>query len=121
LPRESQLETHATGQLKALALDMKKAIISSDLYRMADILDRGFQHKKKIASGISSPALESIYDAAMHAGAIGGKISGAGGGGFIVFFTPPSKREAVKKALTKFDGREFPFYFVDKGLTTWTE
>lgn len=114
-------ELEASHALKELALEMRDVLIGEDLGKVGMLLDKGFDNKKKIASGISNPALEKIYQAAKMAGATGGKVSGAGGGGFILFFTPPSKRVAVQNALITFEGREFPFHFTGEGLSTWTE
>lgn len=114
-------ELEASHRLKALALEMRDALKHGDIEAVGSLLNKGFATKKLIASGISNPALEKVYDAAMRAGATGGKISGAGGGGFILFFTPPSKRVAVQNALITFEGREFPFHFTGVGLSTWTE
>ena len=63
--------------------------------------------------------MEDIYDAAKHAGATGGKISGAGGGGFMIFYCPDNTKYAVIDALGAFGGYSKPFQFVDHGLTTW--
>ena len=68
-------------QLKQQAQMMKEALLTGKLNTIGEILDFGFQQKRKMADGISNPLLEDIYDTAKKAGATGGKISGAGGGG----------------------------------------
>jgi D-glycero-alpha-D-manno-heptose-7-phosphate kinase len=73
-----------------------------------------------MAEGISNPQLEELYDAAKKAGATGGKISGAGGGGFMIFYCPGNTKHAVIRQLEKFGGRVRDYQFVEHGLTTWT-
>jgi D-glycero-alpha-D-manno-heptose-7-phosphate kinase len=73
-----------------------------------------------MAEGISNPLMEDIYSAAKSAGATGGKISGAGGGGFMIFYCPGNTKYAVMEALGNFGGQCRNYQFVDHGLTTWT-
>ena len=73
-----------------------------------------------MAEGISNPLMEEIYETAKSAGATGGKISGAGGGGFMIFYCPGNTKYNVAAALEKFGGRARQYQFVDHGLTTWT-
>jgi D-glycero-alpha-D-manno-heptose-7-phosphate kinase len=112
---------NAMHEVKILAGSMRKALLDMDVGQVAHILDRGFMYKKQMADGITNPVLENLYRTGIEAGATAGKISGAGGGGFMIFFVAPSKREIVKLALHTFGGREFPFHFTDKGITTWRE
>jgi D-glycero-alpha-D-manno-heptose-7-phosphate kinase len=69
--------------------------------------------KKKLAQGINNPLIEEIYQAARKAGALGGKISGAGGGGFLLLYCPVERQSRVRKALRK--SRELPFRFEKEG------
>lgn len=73
-----------------------------------------------MADNISNNHIESIYNAAKSAGATGGKISGAGGGGFIIFYCPGNTRHAVAEALLQFGGQVKQYSFTQYGLTTWT-
>jgi D-glycero-alpha-D-manno-heptose-7-phosphate kinase len=73
---------------------------SEPAWRIGELLDESWQLKKQLAGAISSPAIDGIYDAALAAGASGGKLLGAGGGGFMVFLVKPQKRAAVLKALS---------------------
>ena len=73
-----------------------------------------------MAEGISNNLMEEIYDASKKAGATGGKISGAGGGGFMIFYCPDNTKYKVIDALAKFGGECKTYQFVDHGLTTWT-
>ena len=71
-----------------------------DIIEFGILLDETWQIKKKLSTKVSNPKIDSIYKKAIKAGAIGGKILGAGGGGFIMLFVEPNKQESVKKALS---------------------
>src|SRR5579871_970058 len=110
----------AMHQLKHQAQLMKEALLKGKLHDIGEILDYGYQQKIKMAEGISNPLMEEIYSEAKKAGATGGKISGAGGGGFMTFYCPDLSKYKVMEALSKFGGYCKPYQFVDHGLTTWT-
>jgi D-glycero-alpha-D-manno-heptose-7-phosphate kinase len=116
--KESSIE--AMHQLKQQAQMMKEALLKGRLNEIGEILDFGFQQKRKMASGISNELMEEFYDAAKAAGATGGKISGAGGGGFMIFYCPGNTKYDVVKSLEKFGGVHRSYQFVEHGLTTWT-
>lgn len=99
---------------------MKEALLKGRVHEIGEILDFGFRQKKEMAEGISNTLMEDIYSAAKIAGATGGKISGAGGGGFMIFYCPGNTKFAVKEALDVFGGHCKNYQFVDHGLTTWT-
>jgi D-glycero-alpha-D-manno-heptose-7-phosphate kinase len=106
--------------LKKQSQMMKEALLKGRLHEIGEILDFGFEQKRRMAEGISNPLMEGIYDAAKQAGATGGKISGAGGGGFMIFYCPGTTKYQVTHALLQFGGYCKPYQFVDHGLTTWT-
>jgi len=110
----------AMHKLKEQAQLMKETLLTGDIDRIGEILDYGWQHKKKMASGISNELIDKIYSAALKAGATGGKISGAGGGGFMIFYCPQNRRENVIDALRTFGGDAKRYEFTIKGLTTWS-
>ena len=83
------------------------------------ILDKGWMFKKEMAEGITTPLFEEIYNTAINAGSIGGKISGAGGGGYVFFYCPGNTRFAVADALSNLGGQVQPYSFTKKGLETW--
>jgi D-glycero-alpha-D-manno-heptose-7-phosphate kinase len=116
--KESSIE--AMHQLKQQAQMMKEALLKGRLHEIGEILDFGFQQKRKMAEGISNDLMEDIYEAAKKAGATGGKISGAGGGGFMVFYCPANTKYKVAKELERFGGMHKAYQFVEHGLTTWT-
>jgi D-glycero-alpha-D-manno-heptose-7-phosphate kinase len=99
---------------------MKEALLKGRLHEIGEVLDFGFQQKRKMADGISNNLMEEIYEAAKMAGATGGKISGAGGGGFMIFYCPGISKYKVIETLVKFGGYCKPYQFVDHGLTTWS-
>jgi D-glycero-alpha-D-manno-heptose-7-phosphate kinase len=100
---------------------MKLAFESENYSEIVQLIDAGFREKKKMASGITNERIEDIYSTAMKAGALAGKISGAGGGGFMVFCVPPDSVDKVREALLTFGGTAFSFHFDQQGLTTWSE
>ena len=116
--KDSSLD--AMFQLKEQARQMKEAVLKGRLSEMGRILDFGWQHKKRTAEGISNALIDEIYAAAIEAGATGGKISGAGGGGYMFFFCPGNTRFAVAERLQQFGGQVRKIAFSQDGLTTWT-
>jgi D-glycero-alpha-D-manno-heptose-7-phosphate kinase len=116
--KQSSIE--AMDNLKVQATQMKESLLKGELDRIGQILDFGWQNKKAMAAGISNPLIDDIYQSAISAGATGGKISGAGGGGFMIFYAPGTKRFDVIEALKKFGGRPMRYQFTNTGLTTWT-
>ena len=110
----------AMHQLKEQARMMKEALLKGRLHEIGEILDFGFQQKRLMAANISNQSIEDIYHAAKGAGASGGKISGAGGGGFMFFYCPANSRYSVINALNKFGGEVRNFAFTKHGLTSWS-
>jgi D-glycero-alpha-D-manno-heptose-7-phosphate kinase len=116
-----QQQLEAMHVLKKQSDLMKNAFKSENYPEIIELIDSGFREKKKMASGITNNRIENIYTAARKAGALAGKISGAGGGGFMVFCVPPGSVVKVREALLTFGGTEFSFHFDQKGLNTWSE
>lgn len=110
----------AMHNLKEQSIQMKEAILKGDLSKIGQILDYGWQNKKKTAGGITNKLIDDIYSSAIQAGASGGKISGAGGGGFMIFYCPHHTRYSVVDALLKFGGQNKRYEFVNHGLQTWS-
>ncbi len=117
---KNEVTLEATHKLKQQAVRMKEAILKGELNKIGEILDYGWQNKKLMAKGITNPLIDEIYQTAMDNGASGGKISGAGGGGFIFFYCPENTRSKVIAALKKFGGESKRYEFTTQGLTTWT-
>lgn len=116
---KNQESIEAMHQLKEQARRMKEALLQGRLDEFGEILDFGFQQKRRMAHNISNERIEQIYDAARAAGATGGKISGAGGGGFMIFYCPRNSRHPVIKTLLSFGGEVKNYSFTKYGLTTW--
>jgi D-glycero-alpha-D-manno-heptose-7-phosphate kinase len=118
---ENNLESiEAMHQLKKQAVLMKEALIKGRLDDLGELIDYGFGQKRKMAAGIANEMIDGIYNAVKLAGATGGKISGAGGGGFMFFYCPGNTRYHVIKTLDSFAGQVWPFSFTGEGLVTWT-
>lgn len=117
---KNEKSIEAMHQLKEQANMMKEALLKGNIHDFGSILDYGFRFKKQMAQGISNDAMDSIYQTALDAGATGGKISGAGGGGFMMFYCPANTRYAVQKALQQFGGEFRNYSFVEHGLSTWS-
>ncbi len=110
----------AMHKIKEQAVLMKEALLKGHLDRIGDLLNFGWMYKKQMAEGVTTRYLEDIYETAMRAGASGGKISGAGGGGYMFFYCPDNTRHKVSEALKKFGGYVRPYEFTVQGLRTWT-
>lgn len=110
----------AMHQLKQQAQRMKEALLKGRLHEIGEILDFGHQQKSRMAEGISNPMMEEMYETAKKAGAMGGKISGAGGGGFMIFYCPGITKYKVMDAMSKFGGYFKSYQLTTHGLTTWT-
>ena len=117
---KNEKSIEAMHRLKEQAKMMKEALLKGRLDELGEILDFGFQQKRRMAANISNNNIEAIYEAAKNAGATGGKISGAGGGGFMIFYCPGNTRYAVIETLNTFGGEVRKYGFVDYGLTSWT-
>ncbi|WP_018612380.1 dehydrogenase [Segetibacter koreensis] len=118
--QKNERSIEAMHQLKEQAKMMKEALLKGRLHEFGEILDFGFEQKRRMAANISNSSIEEIYYAAKKAGATGGKISGAGGGGFMIFYCPGNCRYKVIETLEKFGGQTRPYQFTKSGLNTWT-
>lgn len=109
----------AMHHLKEQAVFMKEALLKGQIDAVGEILNYGWTSKKQLANEITNPVIDEIYEDAIKAGATGGKISGAGGGGFMMFYCPGNTRYGVIESLTKFGGEFRRFQFTEHGLTSW--
>lgn len=109
----------AMHRIRESASEMKLAVLKGDIGLFASILRQAWEDKKKMASSITNPMIQEAMDVAVAAGAKAGKVSGAGGGGFIMFVMDPSDRHAVIEALSRLDGRVVPFQFTGDGAHGW--
>ena len=118
--QENKDAIEAMHQLKEQAILMKEAILKGNLAEIGPLLDYGWSSKKRTSGSISNATIDDIYDTAIKAGSTGGKISGAGGGGYMMFYCPGNTRYKVIEALLRKFGGEFRrFQFAKHGLTSW--
>lgn len=120
ISQNSQKTIDAMLQIKQEALNIKEYLLKGNFEAIAESIQKGWVAKKQAANSISNSHIDNIYDKVMAAGAMAGKISGAGGGGFFMFLTRPSKRMEILRILAKEDGRVYPCHFVEHGSTSWT-
>jgi D-glycero-alpha-D-manno-heptose-7-phosphate kinase len=101
-------------RIKGLVVQAKTILQSGkSLDEFGQLLDEGWQLKKSLASGVTNGVIDDLYAKARQAGALGGKIAGAGGGGFLLLYVPPDKQSAVRQALNGL--KETPFCFEPQG------
>jgi D-glycero-alpha-D-manno-heptose-7-phosphate kinase len=105
--------------IKSEALTMKECLLRGDFSGLVESVRAGWENKKRSAKTVSNSHIDSIYDAAMQAGALAGKISGAGGGGFMWFFVPTEKRMDVVRVLNSFGGSVSNCHFTKYGTQAW--
>lgn len=109
--------THKTKELSKL---IKYALIRGDFQNFGELLDMGWQEKKKFSKKISNEKIDRTYNTMREMGALGGKVLGAGGGGHILFYTQPGKKPYLIKEAEKLGLKNVPFVFDHKGLTVWS-
>lgn len=109
----------AMHAIKREALVMKESLLRGDFEGIVESMDQGWKSKKRLAKTVSNPLIEELYDAAISAGALTGKVSGAGGGGFMMFFVPPDKRMGVVRTLNRFEGQVSNCHFTKNGTQAW--
>ena len=105
--------------IKHEALVMKECLLRGDFDGIVDSMRVGWENKKRSAKTVSNPLINSIYDSAINAGALAGKVSGAGGGGFMMFFVPPERRMQVIRTLKQSDGQVSNCHFTKHGTQAW--
>jgi D-glycero-alpha-D-manno-heptose-7-phosphate kinase len=105
--------------MKHEAVAMKECLLKGDFEGIVDSMRQGWESKKRSAKVVSNRRIEKIYSAAMEAGALAGKVSGAGGGGFMMFFVPTERRMDVVRTLGAFKGQVSNCYFTKHGTKAW--
>mgnify|MGYP002656962828 FL=1 len=109
----------AMHRIKKSAIDMKFALLKGDMQEFARILGQGWEDKKKMADAITNPMIQDVFNTAMSAGALAGKVSGAGGGGFVMLMVEPTRKKEVINALNMLEGSVMPFQFTEGGAHGW--
>jgi len=109
----------ALHHLKSQTLEMKKALLLGDVDGFGGLLHEAWEHKKRLEPSISTGHIDRVYQLARRAGAIGGKMPGAGGGGYFLLLTRYDKKHHVTEVLKKHGGQVVPFQFESRGLLSW--
>jgi D-glycero-alpha-D-manno-heptose-7-phosphate kinase len=109
----------ATHKLKQEAVAMKEALLKGNIPRFAEVLEQGWVSKKRTAPGVTNAEIDRIYQAAIDGGAYAGKVSGAGGGGFMMFVVDPLRRPNVVRALQSQHVQPMTVQFTDQGAIAW--
>lgn len=124
---ESQVESFNKGQnedsldkTKELSYSMVDAMERGDINGVGEVLDQAWQYKKQFSSKITNPLIDRLYNVAKENGAIGGKVSGAGGGGFMYFICDHKSKYTVSKALQSHGAKISDFMFEPNGVTSWS-
>lgn len=109
----------ALDGIKAVTIAMKNALLQGRLNDFGRLMHEEWQYKQQLAAGISDTHIDAIYRAGRAAGTIGGKLLGAGGGGYLLFLCPFERRHRIARALEEAGGQVVPFNFDLRGLQTW--
>ena len=109
----------ALHRLKSETLEMKKALLLGKVDALGELLHEAWESKKKLDEGISNSHVDRLYRLARREGAIGGKMPGAGGGGYFLLLTRFDRKHRVAAVLEKHGGQVVPFQFERRGLVTW--
>ncbi len=117
--KKEKQSVEALDEIKAICVDMKNALLKGRLDEFGELLHQGWMHKKKLASKITNPEIDKLYETAREHGAIGGKILGAGGGGYLLLFCEFDKKHILAEKLENLGGQIVDFGFDFKGLQTW--
>lgn len=123
--QSSNVKSGAVEALEAMhgikheAQVMKECLLRGDFDGLVESMRQGWESKKRSAKTVSNSNIDAIYDAAIQAGALAGKVSGAGGGGFMWFFVPTEKRMDVIRTLSDFGGQVSNCHFTKNGTQAW--
>lgn len=109
----------AMHALKEDAVQMKQKLLRGDIRGVATLLGHSWQTKKKLSELVANPVIDHAYNLAIQSGAYSGKISGAGGGGFMMFLVDPARRPEVCRALSSLKGRVQTAHFTSQGAIAW--
>jgi D-glycero-alpha-D-manno-heptose-7-phosphate kinase len=110
----------ALHRLKSETQEMKRALLLGDVDGIGELLHQAWENKKQLDEGISTGRVDRLYQIARRAGAIGGKMPGAGGGGYFLFLTRFDRKHRVAAALEQHGGQVVPFQFESRGLMSWS-
>ena len=117
--QKNEKSISAMLELKADSMIMKESLLKGDFLMFSKFLAKSWEAKKKMASSITNPQIDATYNLALEAGAYGGKVSGAGGGGFMMLMVNPANRIRLVETLRKQDGMVMNFHFTKYGTQAW--
>jgi D-glycero-alpha-D-manno-heptose-7-phosphate kinase len=109
----------AMHNIKLSTIKMKLALLKGDIETFASLIGENWENKKNMATNITNPNIQKVFDVAISSGALSGKVSGAGGGGFIIFVVAPTRKRLLIDALNYLDGQVVNFQFTDGGTHGW--
>jgi D-glycero-alpha-D-manno-heptose-7-phosphate kinase len=110
-----QAKVENTMKMVGLARDLKRELLNNNIDRFGEILHTGWMYKKELASGISNERIDHFYDKGLKNGALGGKLLGAGGGGFLLFYVKKENHDMLRRALSELS--EYGFRFDEDGTS----
>jgi D-glycero-alpha-D-manno-heptose-7-phosphate kinase len=105
----------ALHKVKSIAYDVRHSLEKGDLHAIGELLNENWEYKKRFAQGVTNPEIDHAYNLARRAGAIGGKITGAGGGGFLMLYCEPPNHGAVTQTLERSGLKRMDFRFESLG------
>ena len=105
--------------VKRVARDMHRALLAGDVNWFGELMDEEWHARRQLAPGVVTPRLQELREAALHSGAIAGKVCGAGGGGCLLFLSHADREGAVRKGLEQAGGKIIDFSFDFRGLAVW--
>ncbi|MEW6069740.1 MAG: GHMP kinase [Candidatus Thermoplasmatota archaeon] len=117
--RKKEEVVKALDETKKIAYQIKNALLQGQLDDVGKLLHKGWMHKKKFTKHITNPKIDRLYEVARKYGAVGGKILGAGGGGYLLLYCKFDKKHIVAEKLEKLGGKIVDFAFEPLGLQTW--
>jgi D-glycero-alpha-D-manno-heptose-7-phosphate kinase len=109
----------ALDEMKTITLQMREMLRRGRLDDFGDLLDSAWQSKQRLATGITTPDIDELYSEAKRAGALGGKITGAGGGGHLLLFCQFDRRHRIREAVERAGAKVEGFSFEPRGVQTW--
>ncbi|HVP39857.1 MAG TPA: hypothetical protein VMS93_11815 [Candidatus Saccharimonadales bacterium] len=118
--RAERSVVRALHELKALTAELKDALLLGRLERFGELLHVAWLHKRRLDPQITTGAIDEMYAEARRRGALGGKILGAGGGGYLLLYCPFDRKHKIAAQLEKMGGQVVPFSFESQGLQTWS-
>lgn len=125
---KTKMNIDTLKEMAETPFDFRERLVRGDFEGLAKLLHENWMRKKSLASRVSNDTIDNLYHAGLDAGAWGGKVLGAGGGGCLLFIAPPEKKQAIRLALMRCaeeqkltDAREVPFRFVQSGAELWLD